>query len=117
MVSIAISSTLDYAPWEELRYADPMEFCDLKCRYADWPKDDALDGSGSCRTFQALFCLKKKRTVHKNAPCAEKEKGIVHSAERMASHRAERKTKGKISRKCAKSPSMSATPVRPARSE
>lgn len=51
-----------------------MEFCDLTCRHADWPKQEALDGSGSCRTFQGLFCAKKGRLVPKNAPCMEKEK-------------------------------------------
>jgi len=51
-----------------------MEFCDLNCRYAGWPEKDALDGSGSCRTFQAIFCMKKERVVNKNNPCAEKEK-------------------------------------------
>jgi hypothetical protein len=50
-----------------------MEFCDLKCRYADWPKTEASDGSGSCRTFQAISCNKKGRLVHKNAPCPDKE--------------------------------------------
>jgi hypothetical protein len=34
----------------------------------------AVDGAGSCRTFQAVFCEKKKRLVHKNAPCSEKKK-------------------------------------------
>jgi hypothetical protein len=53
-----------------------VEFCDLKCRYASRPKAQALDGSGSCRTFDALFCEKKNRLVHKNAPCPEKEKTI-----------------------------------------
>jgi len=51
-----------------------MEFCDLTCRYAQWPEQEALDGSGSCRTFQALRCTKKDRLVPKNAPCPEKEK-------------------------------------------
>ncbi|MFH1480067.1 MAG: hypothetical protein ABIG67_02265 [Pseudomonadota bacterium] len=50
-----------------------MEFCDLRCRYASWPKREAYDGSGSCRTFQAVFCQKKERLVHKNVPCLEKE--------------------------------------------
>lgn len=50
-----------------------MEFCDLTCRHAEWPKQEALDGSGSCRTFQALYCQKKNRLVQKNAPCLEKE--------------------------------------------
>ena len=49
-------------------------FCDLTCRYAGWPKDLALDGAGSCRTFQAIYCEKKKRSVYKNAPCMEKER-------------------------------------------
>jgi hypothetical protein len=66
-----------------------MEFCDLKCRHAQWPTNSALDGSGSCRTFQALFCEKKDRFVHKNAPCAEKEKQEPHGAKREA-HRAKR---------------------------
>jgi len=48
-----------------------MEFCDLKCRYAEWPKKEAVDGSGSCHTFQALYCNKKLQLVHKNAPCQE----------------------------------------------
>jgi len=48
-------------------------FCDLGCRHASWPQDQALDGAGSCRTFQAVFCEKKERAVYKNAPCLEKE--------------------------------------------
>jgi len=51
-----------------------MEFCDLNCRYARWPEQEGLDGSGSCRTFQAFYCEKKGRTVHKNAPCPDKER-------------------------------------------
>lgn len=53
-----------------------MDFCDMTCRHARWPEGEALDGSGSCRTFQALYCSKKRSLVFKNAPCAEKqEKG------------------------------------------
>ena len=48
-------------------------FCDLTCVNARWPEHGALDGSGSCRTFQALYCEKKERHVHKNMPCHEKE--------------------------------------------
>lgn len=44
-------------------------FCDMTCEYAEWPKDKALDGSMSCRTFQAIRCRKIKKTVHKNGPC------------------------------------------------
>ncbi|MFH1137741.1 MAG: hypothetical protein V1816_16865 [Pseudomonadota bacterium] len=46
-----------------------MRFCDLKCPHADFPKDNAVDGSGSCRTFTALYCAILDRLVHKNAPC------------------------------------------------
>lgn len=51
-----------------------MEFCDLNCVYATLPEDEGLDGSGSCRTFKALYCTAKKRHVHKNMPCHEKKK-------------------------------------------
>jgi hypothetical protein len=51
-----------------------MEFCDLNCEFADWPKGDSLDGSGSCYTFQAIYCEKKERHVQKNMPCPEKKK-------------------------------------------
>ena len=51
-----------------------MEFCDLNCEYASWPEKDSLDGSKSCRTFQAIFCEKKNRHVQKNMPCDEKQK-------------------------------------------
>jgi hypothetical protein len=51
-----------------------MDFCDLRCKFARWPQSEGLDGSGSCRTFQAVFCEKKQCTVHKNAPCFEKER-------------------------------------------
>lgn len=51
-----------------------MEFCDFNCVYAEWPEGGGLDGSGSCRTFQAIHCRKKDRHVHKNMPCAEKRK-------------------------------------------
>lgn len=50
-----------------------MEFCDLDCRHASFPKSDSVDGSRSCRTFIALHCKLKKRLVHKNLPCGEKE--------------------------------------------
>jgi len=46
-----------------------MDFCDLICKYARTPKETALDGAGSCRTFVALYCTKKKTLVHKNMPC------------------------------------------------
>jgi hypothetical protein len=49
-----------------------MEYCDLVCRYARFPREEAVDGAGSCRTFSALFCEKKKTYVHKNMPCPHK---------------------------------------------
>jgi hypothetical protein len=48
-----------------------MSFCDMRCKYATWPKDGA-DGSGSCRTFQAVYCLLKEELVHKNQACRER---------------------------------------------
>ena len=61
-----------------------MEFCDLNCRHARWPGAMAVDGAGSCRTFQAVFCEKRNRLVHKNAPCSEKEKKRRRAAKRLA---------------------------------
>ena len=56
---------------------DPAEaldmFCDLTCRYAEMPKDGSVDGSGSCRTFVALYCTRGKALVHKNLPCSRKK--------------------------------------------
>ncbi len=50
-----------------------MEFCDLECKYAKFPDAESVDGSGSCRTFVALYCKLKKRLVHKNQPCRDKK--------------------------------------------
>jgi len=50
-----------------------MQFCDFNCRFAVWPEKDGMDGSGSCMTFQAVYCKKKNRVVHKNRVCPEKE--------------------------------------------
>ncbi|MBU4565206.1 MAG: hypothetical protein KMY53_19935 [Desulfarculus sp.] len=47
-----------------------MRWCDLSCPEAGFPKEDAVDGAGSCRTFAALYCAKLGRLVAKNAPCA-----------------------------------------------
>jgi hypothetical protein len=48
------------------------DFCDLMCKYAKTPKETAVDGAGSCRTFVALYCSRKKSLVHKNMPCSQK---------------------------------------------
>jgi hypothetical protein len=60
-----------------------MKFCDLNCRYATWPKDEAMDGAGSCRTFQAVFCEKRERLVHKNAPCSDKKRTPRRAPKRL----------------------------------
>ncbi len=46
-----------------------IKFCDLRCEFADFPKEEAIDGSGTCRTFLALWCNKLNKHVTKNAPC------------------------------------------------
>lgn len=50
-----------------------MGFCDLGCRHASRPGQEGVDGSGSCRTFVALFCSLKGRLVHKHMPCRDRE--------------------------------------------
>ena len=50
-----------------------LDFCDLMCEYAEHPKETAVDGAGSCRTFVAVYCNFKKSLVHKNMPCAMKK--------------------------------------------
>ncbi|MDJ0986725.1 MAG: hypothetical protein QNJ26_14380 [Desulfobacterales bacterium] len=44
-----------------------IQWCDLRCKWADSAKLDALDGS--CHTFQSLWCKKLKKHVTKNSPC------------------------------------------------
>jgi hypothetical protein len=46
-----------------------MKWCDLSCEHASFPKEAAVDGAGSCRTFAALYCARLGRLVHKNGPC------------------------------------------------
>jgi hypothetical protein len=46
-----------------------IKFCDLRCEHAEFAKEDAIDGSKSCRTFMALWCNKLEKHVTKNAPC------------------------------------------------
>lgn len=47
-----------------------IKFCDLRCEFARFPKDDDVDGSRSCRTYMALWCTQLNEYVTKNAPCA-----------------------------------------------
>jgi hypothetical protein len=46
-----------------------IKFCDMRCEQADFARDDAIDGSKSCRTFIAIWCKKLEKHVTKNAPC------------------------------------------------
>jgi len=46
-----------------------IKFCDLRCEFAEFPREDAVDGSKSCRTFMALWCSQLEKLVTKNAPC------------------------------------------------
>jgi hypothetical protein len=46
-----------------------MKWCDLSCEYASFPQAEAVDGSGSCRTFLALHCARLNQLVHKHGPC------------------------------------------------
>ena len=46
-----------------------IKFCDMRCEHAQFPHDTDIDGSGSCRTFSAIWCLLLKEYVTKNAPC------------------------------------------------
>ncbi len=51
-----------------------IKWCDYHCEYASFAKDEAIDGSGSCQTFQGIWCKKLKQYVFKNAPCAAEKK-------------------------------------------
>lgn len=44
-------------------------WCDMECPEAAWPDDEGLDGSGSCRTFLAVYCRKHQQLNKKNALC------------------------------------------------
>jgi hypothetical protein len=46
-----------------------IKFCDLRCPQAEFPKEEGIDGSGTCRTFLAIWCKQLQKYVTKNAPC------------------------------------------------
>ena len=48
---------------------DSMKWCDLSCEHASFPRTEAVDGSGACRTFAALYCARLHKLVHKHGPC------------------------------------------------
>jgi hypothetical protein len=62
-----------------------MKWCDLSCEHASFPKESAVDGAGSCRTFAALYCAKLSRLVHKHAPCPCAEPDAAAAGPRNAS--------------------------------
>jgi hypothetical protein len=47
-----------------------IKFCDMRREYAEFPKEDDIDGSRSCQTYLAIWCTKLNQYVTKNAPCA-----------------------------------------------
>lgn len=47
-------------------------YCDLTCKYADFPKQD-LGASRSCRTFDVLYCSLLEQNVLKNSKCQARE--------------------------------------------
>jgi hypothetical protein len=63
-----------------------MKWCDLSCEHASFPQVPAVDGAGSCRTFQALHCARLDRLVHKNAPCPCEDEADISSRPNGASH-------------------------------
>jgi hypothetical protein len=50
-----------------------VKWCDLACEHASFPRDEAVDGAGSCRTFAALYCARLNKLVHKHGPCQADE--------------------------------------------
>ncbi len=66
-------------------------WCDLTCADAEWPEEDALDGSGSCRTFVALYCKKYDQLNHKNGPCLDLT--LQQSAKKAPNKKATKKQK------------------------
>lgn len=56
-------------------------WCDMFCPDAEWPEDEALDGSGSCRTFVAVYCRKYERLNKKNASCFDVTEGNAETAQ------------------------------------
>jgi hypothetical protein len=67
-----MSKKQDKEVLSDKKAASLLNFCDMMCIYAQMPKDTAVDGAGSCRTFVALYCDMKKSLVHKNMPCTQK---------------------------------------------
>ena len=58
----------------EQNYPLTKKWCDMSCQFARFPEQEGVDGSGSCRTFIAIFCQKQNKLVHKNSLCSFNEK-------------------------------------------
>jgi hypothetical protein len=67
-----MSKGQDKTVLSDKKTASLLNFCDLMCIYAQTPRETAVDGAGSCRTFVAMYCDIKKSLVHKNMPCMRK---------------------------------------------
>lgn len=76
---------------KDIRMKEQIYFCDLLCKYAELPKEEGLDGSGSCRTFIALYCRRKKSIVAKNQPCRQK---VLQTKKRVLSRGKSPKVRG-----------------------
>lgn len=46
-----------------------IKFCDMRCPQAQFPREEGIDGSRTCRTFLAIWCQQLQKYVTKNAPC------------------------------------------------
>lgn len=52
------------------------KWCDLRCEHAEFPARGAVDGSGSCQTFLAIYCKKLDCLVLKNSPCRAESREV-----------------------------------------
>ncbi|MBD3167273.1 hypothetical protein GF324_11785 [bacterium] len=46
-----------------------LKWCTMSCPHANWPRDN-VDGSRSCRTFNAVWCDLLRQHVTRNTPCS-----------------------------------------------
>ena len=47
-----------------------IKFCDMHCEHARFPESNDIDGSRSCQTYLAIWCVQLQAYTTKNAPCA-----------------------------------------------
>jgi hypothetical protein len=53
----------------EEKQGPEITYCDFDCPSAEYPEETGVDGSGSCRTFLAVWCRELGEYTAKNAPC------------------------------------------------